>query len=185
MTIILVIGRFNFMKILCSIMLVIAFSLIGNAQTSVKKTFGKNVIEKKYDKFKDKTSVLLELTISDYAMFENLRLLAFSSFTGEKAPQKLEDANITFFSVNTKPQYDIYRSLIFLVDGERISLGDGEYEKDNSNALIETLKFTLKADVIKKLANSKKVELQLGKNEFVFAESQLEAIKEFYKQLVP
>lgn len=43
------------MKISCSVMLVIAFSLTGNAQTSVKKTFGKNVIEKKYDKFKDKT----------------------------------------------------------------------------------------------------------------------------------
>lgn len=63
--------------------------------------------------------------------------------------------------------------------------GDGEYEKDNSSAVIETLKFTLKADVIKKLASGKKVEMQLGKNEFVFGESQLEAIKEFYNQLVP
>lgn len=50
---------------------------------------------------------------------------------------------------------------------------------------VELLSFSISLEDLKKIANAKKVEVQVGRAEFTIDNSKLESINEFYKQLIP
>lgn len=145
-------------------------------------------VEVKYDKFKDKTTVTLMLEVNiKMVPKEDLVLGSSSSFDGKK-PTVIPDKHVFTFISNSKlKSYGFDNSLIILADDERIPVGNattyikGESEFEPSEIMI----YSLSSNNLKKLAGAKSIEIQLGKAEFALNEKQLEAVKEFYKQIIP
>lgn len=173
----------NFMKNIITIaFLILLLSVPAFSQIATKG------IEVKYDKFKDKTTVTLMLEVSvKLVPKEDLVFGSASAFDGKK-PTSIPDKHVFTFISNSKlKQYEFYNSLIILADDERIKLGNatsyipGKSDFEPSEIMI----YTLTSENLKKIVGAKKVEMQLGKTEFTLTEPQLEAIKEFYKQIIP
>lgn len=151
------------------------------AQTTADKN-----IEIKYDKFKDRTTVSLKLTITEKLPIEELLFALTNSFEGKKQTSMPSDISGFFLSVTKEKQYSISHSWIVLADDERIKLGDGMYQGEaNDSRAAEVIIYSISSENLKKIANAKKVEMQLGSKEFTLTELQLASFKEFYKQIVP
>lgn len=133
--------------------------------------------ETKYDKFKDETTTSLKFQLT-----RNLSLTFDDTFEGKKRTSKLTEIRVSFISSDTNEGYLIARSCIFLADDNRIRLNDGNYLSAYGG---EALGFSISLENFRKIANAKKLEMQLGSREFGFSKTRLDAIKEFYKQLVP
>jgi len=134
--------------------------------------------ETKYDRFKDKTTVSLTIPITSI-----FSLTFDNSYDGEKRTSPPTKVVASFMSLDISERYLISRSCIILADKERIRLDNGTYLSEGEG---EVLFFFLSLENFKKIANAKKIEMQLGSNnEFALGQSRIDAIKDFYKLLVP
>jgi hypothetical protein len=139
--------------------------------------------ETKYDKFKDETNITVVIQLSETSI-ENLSLTLGTSFSGKKPPSAPKDIISFFLSVNTRKQYSISHSWIILADEERIKLGDGEYQGTGSSTkAAEVIFYSMSPENLRKIANAKKVEIQLGNKEFTLTESQVKNLKDFYERV--
>lgn len=144
-------------------------------------------VETKYDKFKDKTTVTLMLEMNIRLVpKEDLVFGSSSSFDGKK-PTSIPDKLVFTFISNSKiKQYEFSNSLIILADDERIRLGDAKYIGGTSSfEPSEIMIYTVSLENLKKIVAAKKIEMQIGKTEFALNDAQLNAVKEFYKQIIP
>jgi hypothetical protein len=145
--------------------------------------------ETKYDKFKDKTTVTVVIQLSKTliiggVLIEDLSLTLATSFNGRKPPSEPKDITSFFLSVNTRKRYSFSHSWIILADEERVKLGDGEYEGTASGAKVaELIFYSMSRENLKKVANAKKIEMQLGDTAFTLTESQVKNLKDFYKEI--
>jgi len=146
--------------------------------------FGK--ITTKYDKFKDITSLSLKLAISKDTN-EFFVLFINAAFDGKTPASSDKDIMFSFISMTSEKQpAPASRSWIALADDERINLGNGEYTNTLiSTTYASTMAYFVSEINLKKIANAKKVEMQVGSKEFALSESQIASLKELYKQLVP
>jgi hypothetical protein len=159
------------MKNLLSItFLILIFLVLSSAQTN-------NKVEIEYDRFKDWTTVSIRLPI-----LSDLSLKFSDIFDGKKRTSTPKNVSLYFISSDIEEDYFASSSCIFLVDDQRIDLGYGKYLASRD---VELLSFSISLENLKKIANAKKVEYQIGRTTLTLTDSQLEAIKEFYKQLVP
>ena len=164
-------------NLLTTILLMLLLMTASYAQTTTSKD-----LEVEYDKFKDSTTVTLKLPI-----MEGLLLVLIDSFSGKKRLSMPDNVLTTFMSVSDQKQFYISHSWIILADDERIRLGDGLYTGGTtaSSRATEVILYPVSQENLKKIANAKKVEMQLGSKEFALTESQITSFKEFYKQLTP
>lgn len=122
-----------------------------------------------YDKFDDKT------TISG----ERVRVAGILM-----QPQAVEKDNklyyfLTFRSASNEWRFLRSRTLIFLADGERINLGEGQREgKIERRGVTERLLYSLTKDELTKLANSASLEMRLGMVEAKLDEREKKGMKE-------
>lgn len=160
----------------------------NNQSQTAKRTFNHNeTIEEKYDKFKDRTSVTLNMQLIGEKL-DGLQILVTDSYEGNKPKPKTasEKSPITFLAVGDDRKYKLFHSLIVLADGERIRLGEAAYlDLSMRSKYVETMIFAVTYDTFRKIINAKKVEAQLGETEFTFTEQQLEALRDFNSRIVP
>jgi hypothetical protein len=153
----------------------------GMAQEKGKGT-NESLIEKKYDRFKDETTVKLKpQKIREIAKpREELSLSVEATHKGERAAQPKEVV-LVFDSVSENYIYHRESEVAFIIDGKRMNAGTalqmGGFPTPNLERA--TLKLTLPFDKFSEIAKSKSVELRLGKTEMTLTESALAAMRAF------
>jgi hypothetical protein len=148
-------------------------------------------IRVKHDKFKDSTSILMK-----GGDVENLKGLATSAHfsavaihPGEKLTSPIDGIGI---AVSTKSENWLFLDnetilRVILNDKERIILGKmSRTSSDVERGYVsELLTLVISNKDLNKLANAKKVEMQVGRIEFELTEAILADLKEFAGMLVP
>ena len=139
-------------------------------------------IERKYDRFKDQTTVRLKaLFIRQIARpREELSLSVEAIYKGEQ-PERPKDVRLIFESVAERYLYYDKAEALFIVDGKRIDAGAADMMNafPSPNLVKVTLALTLPFDTFIEITNGKKVELKLGPTELRLPEKDIAALREF------
>jgi len=124
----------------------------------------------KYDKFKDRTTVLSKAVNvrkeGKYRFVTVAMSLAFQ-FAGENITDGVDHGYLLFSNISSEWEYIKSRELRLIVDGERVNLGEGDWDGTISSgrlstSVIERVMFKLDRDLWGKIANAKTIEFQLG-----------------------
>jgi hypothetical protein len=133
-----------------------------------------------YDKFKDTTYVSTNIGISKIGVrvLSTVTMKVGFSYSGQtfQAPEKYD----VFFTTRI-PRDWLWlnnRKLIFLVDNERIEIGEGSRSSKISQPTYETLGFRVSGNVLHKIANASKVQMQIGTFEGYMGEKDQRKLKE-------
>lgn len=161
-------------KLLPFFILLFTFSVFAQEKTiedKIKTFANAKRFQISYDKFKDKTTIQFGwFNVSGSK--ENQSNAFFLSFGAAfayagQAPAQPENYTLWFSSSTSKWAFLDRRHLIFLVDGERIDIGDGNRSGKVSSgryvSVTEAMSYVISATVFQKIANGKSVEFQLGK----------------------
>jgi hypothetical protein len=139
-------------------------------------------IERKYDRFKDETTVKLNpqqiQRISRPR--EELTLSVEATYKGERQVRP-KDVNLIFGSMAEHNVYHDEADVIFIIDGKRIKAGTAYMMTalPSPNLVKVTLKLTLPFDTFLEIANGKDVEMQLGQTELKLAEKDIASLRAF------
>lgn len=118
-----------------------------------------------YDKFKDQTIVASE-TVRLGKRNDGLSMAVKGLHKGEKLLTGDLHSYLVFWSSSPSWRFLNSRDLIFLADGERISLGKGSHSGDVSGShyvhVTETLIYNITREDLEKLAKAASVEMKLG-----------------------
>jgi hypothetical protein len=144
-----------------------------------------------YDKFKNYTSATIDpmIRLNVVSKDHDLRSLDFSAFyisPGERLRPPV-DVTLQFVVVSTNAWFrDHVRSLVLLVDGKRMDLGDLGWDRGDiiSGMTEEGLSLDLPLRKFIFMVNSKQVQGQLGGTEFVLSEENLEALRDLASRMV-
>jgi hypothetical protein len=128
----------------------------------------KGKLQVKYDRFKDLTTVTVPAMRLTGSVLRGLMATVIGTHDGERraAPKEV---GLLFFSFSDTTQFDDETiSLIFLVDGERINASDVKRVERSysSGSYHEGVFAPMSAAMLKRLADAKSVEGQLGSIEF-------------------
>ncbi|MGH9840490.1 MAG: hypothetical protein ACREEM_17060 [Blastocatellia bacterium] len=141
-----------------------------------------SLIEKKYDRFKDETTIKLKpQKIREIAKpREELSLSAEATHKGERLVRPKE-VYLIFDSVSENYLYHNKAEVVFIVDGKRIEAGEAYLMKAFPTTDLEkvSLKLTVPFDRFSEVANGKSVELRLRKTEVALTGTTLAAIRAF------
>ena len=145
-------------------------------------------IETKYDRFDNKTSIILKYTRVQGETRDSLDMALLTAYEGEKLTAPIKDVALSIASTSSDWRYlRGSRTLRVIADGERINLG--EMERRNSTVgrgyVMEFMGVFISSDTLRKIANSKKVEMQLGSIEFELSKEMLGYMKDFAALLNP
>lgn len=153
----------------------------------------KDGVVQKYDRFDDSTTTSLKLNIKGSLMpLRGLTLIIVSHFSGEKPTSKDNPVLITMVGVSSDSDYKNLHSLIFLVDGERIRLGEGTYSSEfvdvdvlNEHSIMEKVSYPISQSALKKIINAKTLEAQFGGTQFTFRPHQVIYLQVFDIKITP
>jgi len=146
-------------------------------------------VETTYDRFEDSTDVKLFLQLSGLPMpLRGLSLIAVGSFKGEKLATAITP-NISIMAVSESVSYKYSHSLILLVDGVRIPLGDGLYTGGFNKTVVETsfseiVVYSVGPSDWEKIKVAKKIEGKFGNTVFELKPNQIEALKDFHSKFM-
>ncbi|MCI0554515.1 MAG: hypothetical protein L0287_26500 [Anaerolineae bacterium] len=156
---------------------------MGTAMGQDKRTDSTGqLIERKFDRFKDETTVKLKpQKIREIAKpREELNLSVEATYKGERAVQPKEVV-LVFDSVSENYIYHRESEVAFIIDGKRMNAGTalqmGGFPAPNLERT--TLKLTVPFDKFSEITKGKSVELRLGKTEMTLTESALAAMRAF------
>lgn len=139
-----------------------------------------------YDKFKDETRVAVgPFSISDSLQntrgFLSLRMTIRFYHAGRELKQPADDFALLFRSYSREWRFLKNHDLFMLVDGERIAVGNSDYDGDvERNGVSEFMLYSLSPDLIRRLAGAKQVEFKVGRVEIKLNEEHLQAIRDLY-----
>ena len=135
-------------------------------------------VTQSYDKFRDDTRLMLDLKTVFAEGKDKLSLQVIRHSPGEKR----SPGSLSFYFCNEGEdgwRYLKYRSVVFLVDGERWVF-EPEHDGDvKSGYVLEHLFVTISEDRLLKLANAKVAEIKVGADDFSLAADALVAIEDF------
>jgi hypothetical protein len=145
------------------------------------------LIEKKYDRFKDETTVKLKpQKIREIAKpREELSLSVEATYKGDRATRPKE-VILVFDSSSEKYIYHSETEVGFIVDGKRIDAGIAHERSNlrrNPHSEETTLKLIIPFDIFAEIANGKNVEMRLRKTEVTFRPSTIAALRAFAKAI--
>ena len=131
-------------------------------------------IETSYDKFDDKTTVLLSPMTIKSGLLDELGIYAGYAYSGQhRTAPKTFTLGFSYLALADipNPQFRERRDLILLIDGERVPLGAMIYDSDSKSTLLgtvqmETMKLHLSPQIFVRIATAKSVEARLGTVEF-------------------
>lgn len=142
------------------------------------------LIERKYDRFKDETTVKLKpQKIREIARpREELSLSLEVIYKGERSGSPKEVVWV-FDSVSEQYIYHDVAETVFIVDGKRIETGNAYMATALPAPNLEkaTLKLTTPFNMLSEIANGKLVEMRLRKTEVTLTASTLATMRAFAK----
>jgi hypothetical protein len=133
-----------------------------------------------YDKFKDTTYVSTNIGISKIGVrvLSIVTMKVGFSYSG-RTFQAPDNYDVFFTARVPKDWLWLHnRKLIFLVDNERIEIGEGSRSSRIGRPTYETLGFRINKDVLQRIANASKVEMQIGSFEGYMGEKDQRKLKE-------
>jgi hypothetical protein len=147
-----------------------------------KEKFGSPFrLEKKYDKFKNTTSISIDLKLTQIS--EDLSISSFFISDGKKI--KTPDKVILMITSKSENWNYLNNSdLVFIVDDEIIDLG--EMKRTGSvgkGYVLEFLSTTVSIETFLKIINGNKVEGRLFTTEFKLTDEQLEALRDYASRM--
>jgi hypothetical protein len=139
----------------------------------------------KYDKFKDETTVLVEVKVKDNGKprnkLDNLKLITAFSYDGQTLKNDIDSFVVEFSQGNQSWRFLRSHGLIMIVDGEREDFGKGDHEGEvMTRGVFERVTFLFSRKIFEKMVNAKTVELQLGPYEGFIDADNLAKLKAFY-----
>jgi hypothetical protein len=151
------------------------------------------VLETKYDRFEDKTTVWIypDRIYVKNLTYQNLRVTAFFIYHGKAAETPIEKMGLQFISTSRELTYLKKNDLIAIIDGERLPLGrpsakDSDVSSSYAGVEVEEiLEFNATYQDLKKLAYARQVEMRLGPAEFDLHASFLRSICTLISCLTP
>lgn len=140
-----------------------------------------------YDKFKDRSTVTLEIKVKDGAKprnkLDNLNLVLAYSYSGKELTRSPDFYTARFTQSNQQWRFLKHHSLIILADKAKIELGPGKHDgKILSYGVSETILFLLLPKHLESIASATDLELQLGPFEGMVDADNLKKIKLFLSQ---
>ena len=139
-------------------------------------------IERKYDRFKDETTIKLnpQLIQQIARPREELTLSAEATYKGEGRVRP-KNVDLIFGSTAEHNVYHDDADVDPRVDGKRIKAGTAYMitALPSPNLVKVTLKLTLSFDTFLEIANGKEVEMQLGQTELKLAEKDIASLRAF------
>jgi hypothetical protein len=177
---------------------IVMISSVTSAQGQTGQELAKRTIKVGYDRFKDVTSVSTGLLavrgpgsteeamarVSAGASVDWITVNIVAAYPG-RTPAKPEFLAMALGSVFKAPRFVSDRNLILLLDGERIRLGDMNFEggSDISGYHTEMLTIVISYQTFLKMANGRSVEGQVGDVEFSFNGGQLQLLRDLNSHL--
>lgn len=144
-----------------------------------------------YDKFKDETRVAVgPFSISDSLQntrgFLSLRMIIRFFHAGRELKQPADDFALVFHSDSREWRFLKNHDLYMLVDGERIAVGEADYDGDvERDGVSEFMRYSLSPDLIRRLAAAKQVQLKIGRVEVELKDEHLQAFRDLYSLSKP
>lgn len=152
------------------------------AQSGQTDSTSQQPIERRYDKFKDQTTVKLKpQTIRQITRPpEELSLSVEATYKGARATRP-KNVDLLFESAAERYIYYNKADVFFVVDGKRIEAGTAYMTNafPSPNLVKVKLKLTLSFDTFSEIAKGKEVELKIGPTEIRLAEKDLKSLRAF------
>lgn len=140
-----------------------------------------------YDKFRDESRVAVgPFDVADLlrgVRIYSLKMTARFIYSGRDVKQPSEDFALLFRSRSDEWKFLKNREMYMLVDGERISIGEAEYDGDverRGTDVSEFLAFPIPPNVFKRLAYAKQAEFKIGRWAITLKDEHLEAFRNLY-----
>jgi hypothetical protein len=163
---------------------------IGAAMGQDKRTDSADqLIERKYDRFKDETTVKLkpQRILDSKSPRQVLEMSAETTFKGERPRQGDETVRVTFTSLAGENPYQEPLELNFIVDGERVrgaAAGVGiPYNPKTSPGpdlkVARDITAFVSLDALSKVTSGKAVEMRLGSTEHTLDMTTLGNLRKF------
>lgn len=141
----------------------------------------------KYDKFKERTTVLLHGTAlkamdgSDNDCIGRLVVGGAFSFPGQTLDVNIEQFGLFFFSTSRDWCFlKSSRSLIIIADSKKITFNNGVRDSDLGRGQVtETLAYWITRNDLKAIASAKSVDMQLGQYELSMTPETIKAFANF------
>jgi len=128
----------------------------------------------KYDRFKDITVVQTPRVLLQGSK-RILRSHVELGYAG-KTLDKLEKVSLILNATSSRPMFrDDNLELNFLIDGERVPLGNMKIvdESQSKTSVKQSISVILTLETLKRIANAKKAEFQIGEFEYKISDAQL------------
>ena len=186
-------------RIFVGFVLAVSCSLVGLAQEpNAASATGKTAryLKLKYDKQKNQTTVALKRMSLSRAMnkevnnvteMAQLDLDGSFDYEGQKLSQAAEAVTLNFRALSKYPVYQRGQNVVGVLDGERaLMLGATSY-KSNAQTFMteEVLSISVPYAALKRMAESKSLQLFLGTREIKFREKDQEALRELVSFMTP
>jgi len=156
--------------------------MTGGMTQEKRQEIAEQLIEKKYDRFKDETTIKLKpQKLREIAKpREELSLSVEATHKGERLVRPKE-VMLIFNSVSENYIYHDEADVFFIIDGKRIEAG-AAYAKDDllsPNLIKKTLTATVPLETFLAIANGKAVEMKLGRAELRLSDNVISALRAF------
>lgn len=166
---------------------------LDDIQAKVKTLKSVKDLEVTYDKFDDKTTVLIKLGSPQIPKLSAYRinLMAWtlsSTFSGSGISNKPTVSSLCFSSFTETKNFAETREIVLLLDEARVALGKGQYKiSDLPENIIgkhkEDVCWNLDDEQLNKFLNAKSIEFKAEPITGVFTESNLSALKDFQQAI--
>jgi hypothetical protein len=144
-----------------------------------------------YDRFKNYTFANIDpmMHLKVLSTDHDLRSLDFSAFYVCPGHKLRPPRDVTFHFMAQSPNSwyrDHLRSLVLLVDGKRLDLGNADWDRGDvvSGMAEESISVDLPLRKFILIVNAKQVEGQLGGTEFVLSDENLEALRDLASRMI-
>lgn len=145
-------------------------------------------VKVEYDRFADRTDIYLNYTLVQGEARDGLELSALAVHSGNKMAAPINTIMLSVASFSKDWRYlESSRTLRVIADGERLNLGEMDRRSSvvKRGFVVEFLAVIIPKETFLKIANSEKVEMQLGRIEFELKPEMLGYMKDFAKLLNP
>jgi hypothetical protein len=175
----------------CLLLIGSSFLIAGQDRNREEKSADSagQIVERKYDRFKDETTVTLkrQRILDSKSPRQVLEMSAKATFKGEQPTGSFDAVEVTFTSSAEKSPYSESIELNFIVDGKRVRGALGSVGRSYNPApllapdlkLAEDIVLFVNIDALREVVVGKKVEMQLGSTELTLDATTLNNLRKF------
>jgi len=177
--------------LMCLLFIISSFFVAGQDRNREEKSTDSagQTVERKYDRFKDETTVTLkrQRILDSKSPRQVLEMAAKATFKGEKPTDLFDAVQVVFTSSAEKSPYSESLELNFIVDGVRVRGAKARVARSYNPApllapdlkLAEDIIAFVNIDAIREVVGGKKVDMQLGSTELTLDATTLNNLRKF------